>query len=307
MIEVVENKIVKDDFFRSEILNSGYVIAGNIGSEQLERIRKLYGELHNFQKQDGGMFYSLYSNDLDYRRTVNEQIKTILTQTYDSLFKEYKTVINSFIVKLPGPKSDFTLHQDSTGLDEFKFSPLSAWIPIQDTDFENGTLCVIPKTHAFFYPYRGISFNSPFRDYEDVLRRYLVPIKLKAGDIFLFDNRLVHYSYLNRSAQPRIIVMSGIFPKEADFISVFKDEKDIQSPIEIYKQTDDFLITGTAFFDNCTARPYRGEVIEKIYKPLAKISVYDFLSWAAKNKVEQTNIPELVDAKLTMQIVSEPI
>lgn len=126
----------------------------------------------------------------------------------------------------------------------------------------------MPKTHGFFHPYRGISFSAPFKNYEDLLKRYLVPIDLKAGDILLFDNRLVHYSHLNNSHQPRVVVMSGIFPIEAEIISVYKDENTPNSPIEIYQQTDDFLVTNTAFYENCTARPYRGEIVEKIEAPL---------------------------------------
>jgi hypothetical protein len=219
----------------------------------------------------------------------------------------YKTVINSFIVKVPGPNSDFTLHQDSTGLDEYKYSPLSAWIPLQDTDLNNGTLCVVPKSHAFFHPYRGISFSSPFKSYESLLRRYLVPVNLKAGDILLFDNRLVHYSHLNNANEERVVVMSGLFPKEAEIISVYKDESDDNAPLEIYRQSEDFLITNTAFYENCTARPYRGEIIEKIYEPLENKTIYDFLSWASKENIQPTNIPQLLDTKFNMNIISEPV
>lgn len=306
MLNVIENKVIKDTNIRSVILADGYKVVGNIGTELLLQLKNQYKELHDFNAQEGGMFYSLYSSDLKYRKVVNDQIELALKSIYELLFQDYKTVINSFIVKLPGPKSDFTLHQDSTGLDEFQYSPLSAWIPLQDTSLTNGTLCVIPKTHGFFYPYRGISFGSPFANYEDLLRKYLVPINLKAGDILLFDNRIVHYSHLNNSTEERVVVMSGIFPKEADFISVYKDESERNSPIEIFKQTDDFLLTGTAFYENCTDRPYRGELLKIINEPLGNITVYDFLSWASKNDVVPTNIPELVDAKLNMQIVAEP-
>lgn len=304
---VVKNDIVKDKKIKTYLLEIGYTVAGNIGNQTIENLKLLFGKMHNFKTSDGGMFYSLYSNDLTYRKTVHEKIKSIMQPTYDTLFENYKTVINSFIVKLSGPKSDFTLHQDSTGLDEFSYSPLSVWIPLQDTNLENGTLCVIPKTHSFFHPYRGISFSSPFKNYENLLRRYLVPINLKAGDIFLFDNRLVHYSHLNNSDNPRVVVMSGIFPTEAEIISVYKDENTPNSPIEIYKQTDDFLVTNTAFYENCTARPYRGEIVEKINEPLEEITAYDFLSWASKNNIEPTNIRQLTEASFNMQIVSEPV
>ena len=301
------HKIVKNNDFRTDLHETGYRIAGNIGVDILSSLKNLYKKLHALKALEGGMFYSLYSNDIDYRKKVHSEIESILKPIYDNLFDDYKTVINSFIVKIPGPKSDFTLHQDSTGLDEFKYSPLSAWIPLQDTNLNNGTLCVIPKTHEFFSPYRGISFAPPFAQYETVLRKYLVPIDLKAGDILLFDNRLVHYSHLNNSNMERVVVMSGIFPSEADILSVYKDENILNAPLEIYRQSDDFLITNTAFYENCTARPYRGEVIEKVYDLASQKTVYDFLSWASKEGVKATDITQLTEVNLNMQIVSEPV
>jgi hypothetical protein len=302
-----KNSIIRDSNIQASIHEVGYKVAGNIGLDLLSDLTRLYGALHAFKPSEGGMFYSLYSNDIEYREKVHLGIENILKPIFDNLFNDYKTVINSFIVKIPGPKSDFTLHQDSTGLDEFKYSPLSAWIPLQDTDLSNGTLCIIPKTHGFFSPYRGISFSPPFAQYEAVLRKYLIPVDLKAGDILLFDNRLVHYSHLNSSNQERRVVMSGIFPSEAEILSVYKDESILNAPLEIYKQSDDFLITNTAFYENCTARPYRGEVIKKVYDLAPQKTVYDFLSWTSREGVKATDIAQLTEVNLSMQIVSEPV
>lgn len=303
----VKHTVVNDEAIQNTLLNVGYIVAGNIGKDKVLSLNGLYEISHQFKSEKGGMFYSLYSRDIDYRVRVDKEISNILKPFYDSIFSDYKTVINSFIVKVAGPGSDFTLHQDSTGLDEYKYSPLSAWIPLQDTTLENGTLCLIPKTHRFFHPYRGISFATPFAEYENVLRKYLVPINLKAGDVLLFDNRLVHYSHLNSSETERVVVMSGIFPKEAAILSVYKDEGVADSPIEIYRQSEDFLITNTAFYENCTARPYRGEIIQKITKPLEKRTVYDFMSWASKEQLVQTNIEELINTTISMNIISEPV
>jgi hypothetical protein len=300
------NKIIGDLTLRNTILNDGFAVPGNIGQENIRQLTTFYNSLHSFDSEKGGMFYSLYSDDIEYRKKVHQGIFEILKPVYDSFFKDYKTVINSFIVKTSGPGSDFSLHQDSTGLDEFQFSPLSLWIPLQDTDLNNGTLCIVPKTHGLFYPYRGISLASPFAAYEDVVRKYLVPVNLKAGDILFFDNRLVHYSHTNYSGKERIVVMSGVFPKEADILSVYQDTTDEQKPLEIFKQSEDFLVTNTAFYKDCTARPYRGEVIKKIYDELPPVTVLDFVDWATENNIQATDIPALINPLNTMQIISEP-
>lgn len=300
------HQIVKDDRLKQELHEAGYATYGNIGQEKITKLLHLYQELHRLNAPQGGNFYSLYSDDLQYRKNVHDTIGHILYPVYDSLFENYKSVINSFIIKVPGPQSEFTLHQDSSGLDELTYSSLSLWIPLQDTDLNNGTLCVVPKSHRFFYPYRGISFASPFATYEDLMRTYLYPVQLKAGDLFMFDNRLVHYSHLNKSAANRVVVMSGLFPQQAGIESCYKDESVADSPIEIYSQTEDFLLTNTAFFNDCTARPVRGEVVRKVL-PLPAKSKYDWMSFAAANQVPQTFIEELIQVGHTMNIVSEPV
>lgn len=303
----IKHKVVREEGLQNVLHDRGYAVHGNIGADNVLRLRELYASLHAFSPSQGGMFYSLYSDNIDYRQQVHKGIDEILSGVYDPLFTDYKSVLNSFIVKTPGPGSDFSLHQDSTGLNEFENSPLSLWIPLQDTTLENGTLCVVPKTHSFFHPLRGISFKSPFADYEDVMRTYLLPIDLKAGDILMFDNRLVHYSHTNTGTAERIVVMSGIFPAEADIISVYKDESVAGAPYEIYKQSADFLITNTAFYKDCTARPYRGEIIQTINTELPARTVSDFTTWAKNNGVEQLSIECLTKPLNTMHIISEPV
>ncbi len=301
-----KHTIIRSDTLRETIHENGYTIESNIGAENVKKLYALYKELHHFDAPQGGNFYSLYSDDIAYRKKVHDAIGEVLYLVYDTLFTDYKSVINSFIIKVPGPQSEFTLHQDSTGLDETKFSSLSIWIPLQDTNMENGTLCMVPKTHRFFYPYRGISFASPFQHFENVLRTYLVPLDLKAGDIVLFDNRTVHYSHLNKSNADRVVVMSGLYPTVANIEMCYRDESKKDSPIEIYEMEEDFLLTNTAFFNDCTARPTRGTVV-RTAPLMAEKSMYDFMQFALENGMLQTNVEELVHVGHTMNIVSEPV
>jgi len=303
----VKHGIVKDDTVCKTLHEVGYAVVGNIGPDRMSALLGLYAAHHDMRPDRGGMFYSLYSNDIGYRQSVHDRIEKLMRPVYDGVFQDYKAVIHSFIAKLPGDHSGFTLHQDSSGLDELRYSPLGLWIPLQDTDLDNGTLCVVPKTHRFFHPLRGISFTSPFADYEQVLRKYLVPIELKAGDILAFDNRLVHYSHMNNSSEPRIVVMSGLFPSEAEIEVCYRDPALDNAPIEVFRQSDDFLVTNIAFYENCTARPYRGEKVREVAGELDKRSVYDFLSWAHRNAIRPTLIRELMDVQAEMYIVSEPL
>ena len=301
-----KHSIIVDETIKEEIHETGFCIDGNIGQENIEKLKRVYQNFHNVKTKDGGMFYSLYSLDLAYRKNIHEALGEIMYPLYKQKFKDFKSVINSFIVKFKGEESAFTLHLDSTSLDEEKYSPLSVWIPLQDTTIENGCLCVVPKSHKIFYPYRGISFPTPFQDIEPTVRAYLQPIEMKAGDILLFDNRLVHFSPTNHSDKERIVVMSGLFPSEAKMQNCYQDVAKENSPLEIYGQEEDFLLTNTTFFHDCTARPIVGEKIGELNIELPKFTKEQFEEEAAKRSIPKTNIVALMDRKKGMYIVSEP-
>jgi hypothetical protein len=290
-----------------EVYAKGYAVAGKIAGADADKLNALYATLHDFQKPAGGMFYSLYSKDLDYRKKVHNGIGEIIKPVYDSLFHDYKSVLNSFIVKVSGPQSEFSLHQDSTGLDETKYSNLSVWIPLQDTDMANGCMCVVPYSHKMFSPYRGISFRPPFDSISGTVRRYLQPVELKKGEILLFDNRLVHNSVINSSGRNRVVVMSGIYPTPAPIISCYKDETAAHSLIEIIEQADDFLLTYPNFMDGCACRPETGRSVGFVKWDTGQISEARFIALCKKYNVPQTNIAALVHPSANQAILAEPI
>ena len=211
----VKHTVFRDDEIANQVYELGYVIKKIISDSQLERLENLYNHQHNIGGTEGGMFYSVYSQNIDYRKRIHAEIGAILQETFDAHFTNFRVVLNSFVVKASGPKSEFYLHQDTTGLDESKYSPLSLWIPLTDVNETNGCLGIIPKSHQFFSPFRSISFPAPFDGIADVVREYIQPLKMRKGEALLFDNRLVHNSYMNYSGQTRVAVICGIFPKEA--------------------------------------------------------------------------------------------
>jgi hypothetical protein len=237
--------VFKSETLAQEFNENGFVLAGSIGKSLLNKVKNVYDELHNFPKSNIGVFHTLYSTDLIYRSKLNLALNSILKPTYDVLFTNYKVTANLVIVKFFREDSAFGIHQDTTGLDEDKFVPINVWIPLQDTAIDNGCLCIVPKSQNFAFPYRGTSFKGQFDDVTEEIIPFLLPIKMKAGDILIFDNRVLHYSPPNSSKMPRVVVMSGIFHKDADIITCFKNDN--QSPIELYKQSDDYLLTYKGF------------------------------------------------------------
>jgi phytanoyl-CoA dioxygenase PhyH len=303
----VKQAVLKSPVFAEALQGVGYTVAGKLDNEVLEKLRALYQSLHHFRAPQGGMFYSVYSHDLVYRKKVHKGIAQILSTVYESLFTNYKSVLNSFIVKVSGPESEFSLHQDSTSLDEMRYSCLSVWIPLQDTNISNGCMCVVPHSHKMFSPYRDISFPQPFDAISDTVRKYLQPIELKAGEILLFDNRLVHNSVVNGSGKDRVVVMSGIFPAEAKIIRCYKDLTKKDNTIEIIEQEDDFLLTFENFFHDCTCRPETGKSIGFVDWDIKAMSKEDFVSLCSKYGLKESNYTSVIHQEANQAIIGEPV
>ena len=227
--------------FSDDVNENGYVLAGNIGGELVLKMSNIYEKHHNFTENPEGLFHTLFSTDLHYRNRLDNDLRELLKPTYEKLFINFKYTAVLIVAKFFGQNSAFEIHQDNTIINEIKFTPLTVWIPLQDTTLENGCLCVVPKSQKFAFPYRGISFKGQFQDIENEIKPYLFPIFMKAGDVLIFDNRMFHYSPPNLLNKPRVVAMNHIFHEDAEIITCFK--KDEYSPIEIYKQTEDYLLT----------------------------------------------------------------
>jgi len=258
----VRHQVFRDSTMAEVLHQEGLTVESFLSAEQIEALRALYQASHTLSDEQGGMFYSLYSQDLAYREKIHQEVHQILKPTLEHWFKGYKNVINSFVVKLPGKASEFAIHQDTTALDETKFSPLSVWIPLWDVTPENGAMCMVPGSHKLFSPYRGISFPFPFQGANQTVRDYLEPVPVKAGEAVLFDPRVLHNSLPNLSDKPRIALICGIFPQEADFNICFKESPD--SPIEIWQQEDDFLLKYPNFLHHCHDRPVSGKIVQQV-------------------------------------------
>lgn len=95
-------------------------------------------------------------------------------------------------------------HQDSfyyngQGNDNLSYKILSLWIPLVDVDERNGCLQVIPKSHTWgLIPYakRGDKME-PVEKVEE--RGEVVTLRMKRGDVFLFNQLTLHRSLPNIS------------------------------------------------------------------------------------------------------------
>lgn len=300
-----QHSVFKDVVLTQQLHNIGYVVKPFLSLEQINALKKLYVDEHNIQMENGGMFYSLYSRDLEYRKRIHNRIAEIVSPSFAQYFKDYKNIVNIFITKASGTESEFYLHQDSTALNEFEHSALSIWIPLQDITEKNGALTIIEKTHSFFSPYRGITIKPPFQNIQSTLKKYLKPVCLKAGEAIFFDSRLIHNSLPNHSGEDRLVVLCGIFPKDAKFITCYKGPNE-KSKIELIEQQDNFILENETFYHDCHSRPKTGIVISEVENEFPEMDSITFIELCEKNGIKQQQIVNVL-SNTQCHFESEPV
>ncbi len=298
----VRHSVFQDEAHAETLHHEGITVQPFLSPDQIQALKDIYHRYHSLSDDNGGMFYSVYSQDLAYRQQVDAEIRAVLQPVLDSWFKGYKNVINSFVVKLPGKASEFAIHQDTTALDETRFSPLSIWIPLQDITEANGALCVVPRTQGLFSPYRGISWPFPFQRGNNQIRDFLEPVSLKTGEAILFDPRILHNSLPNSTDAPRIALICGIFPEEADFNICFKEP---DGEIDVYRQDDDFLLKYPNFLHHCHDRPVAGEIVRQVPDKYPSLSGEEVEKLLLDSGLEKRNLLPPV-SELNCNMISEP-
>jgi phytanoyl-CoA hydroxylase len=107
---------------------------------------------------------------------------------------------SKMLVKPPEQGAAFPMHQDAPYFPHARHTMLAASVHMDDSDMENGCLCVIPKSHkSGELPHVG-QFYLNHREYPLSMG---TPCPAKAGDVLFFNYLTIHGSDANRSKRPR--------------------------------------------------------------------------------------------------------
>ena len=109
-----------------------------------------------------------------------------------------------FVVKYPGPGTDFGWHQDSGYVPASEPRTVAVWCPFDPVDEENGTLYVLPYSHAGsrerIEHIRQPASNDRVGYFGDDPG---VAVVLPAGGAIVFSSTVFHRSGVNRSSALR--------------------------------------------------------------------------------------------------------
>lgn len=168
---------------------------------------------------------SLFDTNIDYRRQVYELISRYFNPHIENVLKDYRILSVNLIIK-PPRSGVLAVHQDWPSISDIEDTVVNMWCPLVDVAEENGTLNVVPGSHKILPYVQGLKTPGYFKDFiNEMISKYLQPIPMKAGQVIVFDEGLIHWSANNHTDTPRIAIQIKCVPKDSTPAYWYLDDK----------------------------------------------------------------------------------
>jgi hypothetical protein len=220
----IKRQVLKNSDLNEQLKINGFVIINFCDSILLENVFKVITSQisevkflsNNNQNIDVTFHCTFLDHDKSYKQLIWELLTDLINPFLVENFIDYKILQANLFNKAPGT-GVIHPHQNLTTVDEEKHTSVSIWLPLQDTNIENGTLYFLPKSQSRYEPYRNsnihwapMNASIKFDDYK------MIPVNLKVGQALIFDDSIIHGSPNNNSDINRYVFHYLAIPIEAN-------------------------------------------------------------------------------------------
>lgn len=204
-LQVKQLHIAHKPGLEDELNREGYTVVDLLTEEEVRFFRTEYDRQFGNLDRTPGRFTTLQHTDARQKKRVHDFIVKHVDVPLKRFFSDFIIPVSQFYTKKAHTSGDIDLHADSTLLLNHQLEPhYAVWIPLIDVDAGNGTLCVVPRSHRVRTAFFGGSIGGYHHEHLDWLRRFEVPVALKAGQAVIFDNNLLHNSTANQTGTDRV-------------------------------------------------------------------------------------------------------
>ncbi|HWD00432.1 MAG TPA: phytanoyl-CoA dioxygenase family protein [Candidatus Sulfopaludibacter sp.] len=188
----------------------GYVMPLRLfDADEMAEIRRYFDELLAKTLAAGGNSYSISTAHLRYGRVWDLLTDSRIVRYVKDLVGEDVIGWGShFFCKMPGDGKRVSWHQDASYWPLTPSKAVTAWLAIDDASVENACMRYIPGTHRLGH----LTYTLGEDDDSNVLNQTVtgaeefgapVDVELRAGEMSLHSDLLLHGSEANRSARRR--------------------------------------------------------------------------------------------------------
>lgn len=189
---------------------------------------------------NSNFYYSLLENTQKETLQINQEIDTILEQTYTSVFDDFVVRSASFLAKPAHHQEEMYLHRDWSFTDIFLYNTGTLWIPLSEVNENNGAMYVIKGSHLMDRSFISASLMTPRIPFKEINSDQIKVLNIAKGQALIFNPHIWHGSFPNHTDQPRIVITSQISPQLAPFNYYHQDKKGILWEVKL--SDDQFII-----------------------------------------------------------------
>jgi hypothetical protein len=231
--------------------------------------------------------------DREYRAGSDTLVRRLFDDQIAQLLPGYRILSSNFYVKPPGT-GRFEVHQNWPMIAELDIPTLTAWIPLQTTSFQNGTIRMVRGSHHVFPDVAAASSERFFDDWVDeLIVQYMEPIEVAAGTALIFDDSMLHWSGDNLSSSPRASLQIEVVPRDVPTVLWVRNPDD-PGEFELWSIDDDYWID----YDITSAltRPTGLDLAQRRPNPNRSITLEEFRAAMADAESIRRRTYQLADS-----------
>ncbi|HQW79121.1 MAG TPA: phytanoyl-CoA dioxygenase family protein [Chitinophagales bacterium] len=217
---------------QSSFKKDGYIVLEILPSEAITQLQDIYSQTIK-DKHKEGLYESSRNNDDETNNYIKDNIQKILTDFVPNFFKEYTLYGGTFMVKSAQTKIEFDIHQDWNIVDEQEHTAVFLWIPLVETNKENGAFYLIKGSHVFFDNYRSGSYKTNMISRRKIDKKHITSMNLKPGQVLVYLPQLFHGSFPNRSDKDRLALIAMLTDKDAPLYCYYKKNDNLANVFQI--------------------------------------------------------------------------
>lgn len=247
-------RVLQDDTLEKQFQKDGYVQIPFITAEEVEGLKKKFFDLlpksgGNITVDDLGgdsnaitYDFTFIDKNIEYKQAVYDVVTEYFKPHVAKWLADFRPIIANYIRK-QSETGEVPLHENWAFVDERKYTSVSIWCPLVDSFEENGTLQVVPGSHKRYGEVRGPMIPWELENIKhEIIKDYLVPMNLKAGNAVILDDSIVHYSAINKTNQLRLAIQLILVPAEVPSIHYHMNPAKSKDNVEILEVDTEFYM-----------------------------------------------------------------
>ncbi len=264
-----QREIIRDESLRQELNSKGYAVLDFLDDTVVQQLANVYNQRFPDINTDIGRFTAMEHVEPASKREIHDLIIELLKKPLDRLFENYQTPIASFLTKYACSRGDLDWHNDASLMLNTNLEPhYGIWCPLLDVNENNGAFCLIEGSHKFSHQIYVNGVNWPFIPLAADLNNATKVVDLKAGQIVLFDLRLIHNATPNNTAEHRVVVCVRLTHQRTQYYSFHCTDID-SGTVAVYEERGDFYLRDDWSRENQAAdRSRKAGQMQNIYAHL---------------------------------------